>query len=298
MQTSPPRAADRLEASDLAVVLALARGGSLARAGQALAVDASTVFRTAHRLEQRLGQRLFERSRQGWRPTEIGQALAAHAERIEAELDLARGVARSRGDAVAGTVRISTTDTLLQGLLLPALGALAAAHPRLQFELHAGNEPVSLTRRDADIALRATRQPPAHLVGRPLGVIRSAVYAARPAGGSLPPLPELADCPWIAPEDALPDHPSVRWRRRHLPQVQPRYRMHSIGAVLDAISEGLGVGIVPLFLAARHAERLVAVSEPLAECDTRLWLLTHTESRHLRRISAVSEHLARSIALP
>jgi molybdate transport repressor ModE-like protein len=112
-------------AAELALLLALARGGSLAAAAQLAGVDTSTVFRTVQRAEKSLGQRLFERSRQGYRATELGQRLAAHAERIEAELEGARSAVQAREAAVSGLVRISTTDTLLHGLLLPSLRACA-----------------------------------------------------------------------------------------------------------------------------------------------------------------------------
>lgn len=286
-----------LDPLDLQLLLALVRGGTLARAAAALGVDASTVFRKAQRVERRLGQRLFERNRAGYRPTELARDLAAHAERIEAELEAARAAAQAGDARVGGLVRLSTTDTLLQGLVLPALQRLAHEQPRLQFELHAGNEPVNLTQREADIALRATRRPPPHVIGRELGTIQAAVYAARPAGARTPAPPDLAACPWVAPDEALPDHPSVRWRRRHLPRVQPQWRVNSILSVFDAVRLGLGVGIVPVFLA-RTCEHLVPLTPPLPECDTQLWLLTHPESRHLRRIATVAAHLAQAIALP
>ena len=283
-------------ALELATVLAMHRGGNLSGAASLLGADGSTVFRTLRRLEQGTQQRLFDRSRSGYRATELGLQWAAHAERIEAELEAVRSLTQQRGSKVSGRVRISTTDTLLQGILLPALAGLAAAHPLLAFDLDATNEPASLTRRDADLALRATRKPPDHLVGRSLGVIRAAVFARRPLQGALPPMPALRDCPWIAPDEALPDHLSVRWRKRHLPKLVPRYAVHSVLGVLQAIEAGLGVGILPLFLAARRAE-LIALSDPLEECETQLWLLTHPESRHLRRISTVAAHLAQHVRL-
>jgi DNA-binding transcriptional LysR family regulator len=292
MQSTP-------SALELASVLAMHRGGTLSAAAALLGADGSTVFRTLQRLERRVHQRLFERSRSGYRATELGQQWAALGERIEVELEAARALTQIKGGAVTGRVRISTTDTLLQGLLLPALPALAAAHPQLECELDASNEPASLTRRDADIALRATRKPPGHLVGRSLGAIRSAVFARRPPRSlhpELPALPAIADCPWIAPDEALPDHLSVRWRKRHLPRVVPRYGLHSVLGVFQAIEAGLGVGIVPLFLAAGRDD-LVPLTPPLEECETQLWLLTHPESRHLRRISTVAAHLAEHIRL-
>lgn len=285
-----------LGAAELALLLALVRGGTLAAAGQLAGVDTSTVFRTMQRAERALGQRLFERSRLGYRATDLGQRLAEHAERIEAELEAARSAAQLREGAVSGLVRISTTDTLLHGLLLPSLRALRTAHPRLRLEIQARNELANLTQREADVALRATVRPPPHLVGRHLGPIRSAVYIARSLTPPRRQAFDLAGAAWLTVDEVLPDHPSVRWRRRHLPRVEPVLRLSGVQAVFDAVRQGLGVGIAPLFLA-RSCDDVVALTPPLAECESQLWLLTHPESRHLRRIQAVAAHLAETVQL-
>jgi DNA-binding transcriptional LysR family regulator len=281
-----------LSPADLRVVLALARRGTLAAAGELLGVDASTVFRALQRVEKGLQQRLFERTRGGYRPSELGAHLARHAERIEAELEAARGLAHLPGQAVAGTVRISTTDTLLHGLLMPALRSLTQAHPLLAFEINASHELASLTKRDADIALRATSRPPDHVVGKHLGTIRVAIFAARTRGKK----PDIATAPWIAPDEALPQHQGVLWRKRHHPTIVPRYQVSSIVSVLEGIASGLGVGVLPLFLAQGRSD-LMQVSEPLDDAETQLWLLTHPESRHLRRIATVAQHIAGNISL-
>ena len=287
----------RLSPADLAITLAMTRAGTLAAAGERLGVDASTVFRTLQRIERGLGRRLFERTRAGYVPTEVADALAEHAEAVEAALDAAHSTVESEPSQISGTVRITTTDTVLHGLVAPALSALRAEHPLLGFELHTGNELASLTRRDADIAVRATKRPPPHLVGKQIGPIRVALYAAK--RGSVRRLSQVqaGACDWIAPDDALPEHPSVVWRRRHFPKVVPRYRVGSILSVLELIALGLGVGVVPLFLAESRSD-VLRLSEALDECETALWLLTHPEARHLRRVGAVYSHLSQTINLP
>lgn len=286
-----------LAADDLALVLALTRAPTLADAASRLGVDASTVFRALQRIEKGLGRRLFERDRRGYRAGELAQQLAAHGERIEGELEAARSQVAARDDAgVSGMVRITTTDSLLYGLVMPALGALMSRHPQLRLDLAASNEPANLTRRDADLALRATRRPPEHLVGRRLGVIRVAVFAHHRLARRTASIEALAELPWAVPDEALPDHPSVRWRRKHLPKVTPRLELRGILAVMEAVAAGLAVGIVPLFLAAAYAQ-VAALTEPLAECETELWLLAHRESRHLRRIAVVAAELAARLRL-
>ena len=285
-----------LTAPDLEVLLALVRGGTLAQAAARLSADASTVFRSVQRIEKNLGQRLFERTRQGYLPSDAVAEIARHAERIEAELEAARAAAMAPNGEVTGRVRLTTTDSVLRGLVLPCLPALAAQHPRLQLELRSANELVSLTRRDADLALRATPKAPEHLIGRHLGPIRFVACGAK----SLSPARRrktLDQHDWIAPDEAMPEHPSVRWRRKHLPKLAPRHLVDGIVAVVDAIKAGLGVGVVPLFMLDSEPQ-LVALSEPLEGCESQLWLLAHPESRHLRRIAAVYQHFAQNIRLP
>lgn len=282
---------------DLALVLALVRGGNLAGAGEHLGVDPSTVFRTLQRIERAIGRSLFGRTRSGYVPTELAQELAAHAEQLEAILEATRSSLDADPEQVSGQVSLTTTDTVLHGLVAPALSVLSQRHPMLNFMIRTGNELASLTRRDADIAIRATKRPPQHLVGKNLGAIRVAIYRSKRKSKCTLEQVMAGQCDWIAPDEALPEHPSVIWRKRQLPKLQPRYCVSSILSVAELIALGLGVGIVPLFLAKNHPD-LLQLSEPLEACETELWLLTHPESRHLRRIAAVYAHLGESIHLP
>jgi DNA-binding transcriptional LysR family regulator len=296
MQTMIAKTPYQIDADDLATVLAMVRGGTLAGAGERLGVDASTVFRSLQRIERGLGQALFARSRTGYQPLELAATLATRAEALEAVLETARADAQAQPATVAGTVRITTTDTILHGLVAPALKSLSALHPRLTYELHTGNELANLTRRDTDIAVRATKRPPPHLVGKQVGVIKVALFAARKSAWRSLDDVKASQAAWIAPDDALPEHPSVQWRKRHLPKVAPTYRVNSILTVMELVSLNLGVGILPLFLAQGRKD-LVQVTEELEECRTELWLLTHPESRHLRRVSTVFGYLGKEMRL-
>jgi len=286
----------QLSPADLETVLALARGATLAGAGERLGIDPSTVFRSLQRIERGLGQPLFVRSRAGYLPTETAARLAEHAEQMESALEAARSALEAEPAQVSGTVRITTTDTILHGLVAPALRELKDRHPLLAFELHVGNELASLTRRDADIAVRATRRPPQHLVGRQLCPIEFALYARKGKGAPTLRDVESGRADWIAPDDALPDHPSVLWRRKHFPKAIPRYRVNSILSVIELAALGMGVGIVPVFLGDARSD-VRRLSAPIPECASELWLLTHPEARHLRRVAVVYAHLAENLSL-
>jgi DNA-binding transcriptional LysR family regulator len=299
MKTSIANTQYALTASDLEVLLAMVRGGTLAEAAARLGADASTVFRGVQRIEKNLGQRLFERTRGGYLPSESMLGIASHAERIEAELEAARAAAMAPNQEVSGRVRVTTVDTVLRGLVLPGLTALTSRHPLLQLELRGTNELLSLTKRDADLALRAvvpTSRPPGHLVGRHLGAIRFVVCGSK-AMSAAKRRQSLDRHDWIAPDDAMPEHPTVRWRRKTLPKTTPRHLMDGIVSVVDGIRAGAGVGVVPLFMLDTEPQ-LIALSDPLEGCESQLWLLAHPESRHLRRIAAVYQHFAETIRLP
>ena len=152
-------------------------------------------------------------------------------------------------DQVSGALRITSTDTVLHALVAPALRDLMAVHPLLTYELHTGNELANLTRRDADIAVRATKRPPQHLVGKHVGPIRVALFGAKKGSVKRYADVEQGRALWVAPDDALPEHPSVLWRKRQFPKVLPQYKVNSILTVMELVALGFGVGVLPLFLA-------------------------------------------------
>lgn len=278
-----------LELDDLQLLLALVRGRTLAGAAERLKVDASTVFRSIKRIEQNLGERLFERSREGYLPSELALELAARAERIESQLQEAREAAFKSAGEPSGVLRITTTDTILLGLLLPALSGFAEAYPRIQLELNASNAVADLSRRDADVAIRVTRKPPEHLVGLRLGTIRSAVFASRALAARDKGTP-LENREWIALDESVGEHPSLKWRRKHFPGSVPRYRCNSVMAVAGAVIQGLGIGVAPLFLLADNPAVQI-VEGPVEELDSDMWLLAHPDIRHLQRVKLLFDHL-------
>ncbi|WP_253273572.1 LysR substrate-binding domain-containing protein [Collimonas arenae] len=193
-------------------------------------------------------------------------------------------------------MRIITTDTILHGLVAPALTLLHRSHPLLSFDLHAGNELTSLTRRGADIALRATKKPPQHLVGKYVGPIQVALFSAKNAGMKRFDALVAGKSSWIAPDDAVPEHPLVIWRNKHFPRISPTYRVNSILTVAELVGQGLRIGILPIFMTQNQPD-LTQLTEVLDECQAELRLLTHTESRHLRRLSIVFNYLSQSLKL-
>ncbi|HWJ96203.1 MAG TPA: LysR family transcriptional regulator [Telluria sp.] len=296
MKPSYAATPSKLGLADLELVLALVRGRTLAGAAERLGVDTSTVFRSIKRVEKDIGELLFERGRHGYLPTDLGKELAGFAERIETELEEAREKAYNSEAQPSGLLRITTTDTILHSLLLPVLARFTAAYPHVQLELVATNALANLSQRDADVAIRATRKPPEHLVGVMLGTLHAAVFAARSYLERIGTPPDLPQADWVALDDSLPDHPSVRWRREHYPKLSPRYRCNSVLSVAEAVTAGLGVGVVPLFVM-RGRDGVADLSGPLPELETDLWILAHPDVRHLHRVKLLFDFLKQNLEL-
>lgn len=287
----------KLDLADLEIILALHRGRNLAGAAERLKVDTSTVFRSIKRIEKDIGEVLFDRGRQGYLATELGRELASHAERIEAQLEQAREAAFNQGAEPSGTLRVTSTDTLLHSVLLPVMARFAQAYPRIDLELLTTNTMVNLSQRDADIAIRLTNSPPEHLIGSRLGTLRMAVYAGQAYLSTQPKDRHYSEMDWITLDDSIPDHPSHRWRRQQYPKLKARYRMSNLLAVAGAVVGGLGVGVVPLAVL-RDNPQAVVLAGPFAELDMDLWALAHPDTRHLGRMKAMFEFLRTSLDLP
>jgi DNA-binding transcriptional LysR family regulator len=283
--------------NDLRSFLAIARQGSLQGAARTLGVNHSTVFRRLNALEARLGVRLFDRSPRGYALTVAGEHMLASAERVEDEiLGLERRLLG--GDVrLSGGLRVTTTDTLVHGLLGPHLRAFQAAYPAIELELITGNAFFDLSKREADVALRPSRHPGDAMVGRRLAGIAVALYGTRDylAARSRPGSPaELAGHALITGDASLGHLPATRWLAERTPAGAPVLRCNSWLSQFAAARAGLGLAALPCFLADPSPE-LVRVLPPEPALAGELWLLTHADLRRTARVRAFMETLARGL---
>ena len=160
------------------LVLAVQRAGSLKAAASALGIDHSTAFRRLNSLEKELGVRLFERLPGGsYQATPAGERMAAAGERMEDEtLALDRHIA-GRDHRLSGRLRVTSSETLAYSMLTRHLAAFRQEHPGIVVELVIDNRVLSLSRREADIALRPVRPRESDLWGRKLADVTWTLYA-------------------------------------------------------------------------------------------------------------------------
>jgi DNA-binding transcriptional LysR family regulator len=281
-----------MEWDDLRIVLAVFREGTLSGAARRLGVTHSTVFRRLGAIEKQIGARLFERFRDGYVPTPAGETAAEAAARLEDEVLTLERRLSGQDLRPSGVVRVTTTDTL-GTILMRHLPAMRAVHPEIQFEVAISNAMANLTRREAEIAIRPTPEPPEILVGRRVADIAHAIYGSR-AYLSRHEEKDLSTHDWIALDDALASTVIGRWIHENLRAAHITCRVDALPALRDAALAGLGLALLPCYLGdpAPGLRRLAQKTEPRSA----LWLLTHDDLRRTARIRATLDFLAKAFA--
>ncbi len=272
--------------SDLRYVLAVARAGTLAEAARRLGVDQTTVARRLAAAQTALGARLFDRRDGTLHPTAAGEAALTRAERIAREVEALEAAIAGDDAQIAGTVRITAVPILANRLLVPALPALAARHPALALELIAEARNLSLTRRDADIALRLARPERGTALARRIGQLDYAVFAPSRRGRTA--------LRWITYEESLAHLPHARWIAAEVARggVLAPLRVSDAEALVEAVRAGLGRTLLPCFLDG-CAPGLRQVGAPVLTRE--LWLMVHPELRHQARIATVIDWIEATV---
>jgi DNA-binding transcriptional LysR family regulator len=279
---------------DYRTVLAVSLARSLAGAAEQLGVNQSTVFRRLGAMEERLGARLFERSRTGYSLTAAGEEMVKLAERMAEEItDFERRLTghdlRPQGD-----LRVTTNDTLVVHLLTPIFASFRKKYPEITLDVVIGNQSLNLSKRDADVAIRATNDPPETLVGRRLADIPWAIYGAESLGVTTLDPVDYRAYSWIGLGDNLSGLKPGRWLVQNVGEDRIGWKINTVLGLAEAVAEGAGLGLLPCFIA-HTFPNLVPLSEPKQEFAGALWLLTHPDLRGTARVRVFMDHVAAEI---
>lgn len=189
---------------------------------------------------------------------------------------------------LTGVIRITSTDTFMAGLLGPILADFRALHPGIELQVVMNNLFLSLTKREADVAIRPTNAPPDHLVGRRAGRLQTAVYASKAYLAKHPATTPLAAHDWVAPDEGLSHLLQAKWLREQVPPARIAARVDSLVGMTQLVKRGLGLGML-LCMLADAEEELVQVEPPREALDTQVWVLTHPDLKEVARIKAFTD---------
>jgi DNA-binding transcriptional LysR family regulator len=272
---------------DLRHFATLAKEGSLSAAARRLKVDHATVARRVAGLEAALGLKLVDRRARAYILTAEGRRIAAIAARMETiafELDRAASGAQA---GLAGPVTVSAPPTLAATLIAPRLGALYAAHPGISMKLIGEKRSASLSRREADVAVRLSRPTEKSLVARRVGRLDFALFAARAYLGARAP----ADFGFIAYDDTMDEAPQQKWLRAVAGTRRIVLRASDLDVQRAAAKAGLGIAALPRFFgeADPALERLDLGGRGVSR---EIWLAVHRDLRRVPLVRASLDFLA------
>jgi DNA-binding transcriptional LysR family regulator len=281
---------DRIPWDDFRLVKAIADTKSLNGAAALLNINHSTVFRRLADLEKRLGAILFERHRTGYALTPAGDEMAQLAARMDDDVEAFVRKLDGQSLVPSGELRVTTNDTLLVYLLMPVFAAFRRAYPTINLDVVLTNQPLNLSKRDADIAIRATDSPPETLVGRRICGLNWAIYGLASEfpdalEGHLPDLDSLATRLWVSLGDQLGHIRAVRYVHERVPDARIAIKINTVLGLTEAVEEGIGIGPLPCLIADRRP-KLVRLTEPNPDFSTGLWLLTHPDLKASPRVRA------------
>lgn len=167
---------DRLD--ELAVLVAILDGGSLAAGARGTRRSAAAVTRILRELEKRIGVRLVDRNTRRMAPTRAGRELAGHARKLLAQYeDAVREVVVETVEE-RGALRVSAPLAFGQRHLAPVIARFLEAHPKVTVDLALADPIIDLFEQGVDVALRIGRLADSGLVARTVGRIRRIVVAS------------------------------------------------------------------------------------------------------------------------
>ncbi len=283
---------------DFRLIKAIADSRGLGGAAADIGVNHSTMFRRLGQIEEALGTKLFERHRSGYAPTPAGEEMAALASRLDADITSFTRRLAGKEIAASGELRVTTNDSLLVHLLTPIFARFRQRNPAVQLDIVLANQALNLSKRDADVAIRATDSPPDTLVGRRAATIAWALYGRAADFRAAPPeIDELtATRDWVSLGENLSHVKAVQFVRRHVAPQRVAYRVNTVLGLAQAVEAGIGIGHLPCFIG-DAAPDLVRLSPPVADFAADLWLLTHPDLRHSPRVRVFLDFVAGEIAV-
>jgi len=283
-----------LDWDDVRYFLSVAREGSVRAAADRLKVNHSTVLRRIAQLEQKLGAQMFEKLPSGYRLTSAGEEVIEFAEEMEGSSNQLEERVLGRDQDVAGILRVTLPPVVASHLLMDDLITFAKLYPEVEMEILSLDEPVNLTNREADVAIRNVLDRdalPHNLHGRKGPEVCWAVFMSRALLASWA-AGEVEQVRWIVKNRY--GHPD--WcRESDIPTTGTPFRTTDAASQIGALHRGLGITLLPCFVG--DADPLLArVPGCATQKNGTLWMLTHGETRKTKRVRLFTDFIGKRLA--
>jgi len=290
---------------DIKIFLEVARAERLSTAAKRLTMDPSTVSRRLHKLEESIKTKLFDRTQDGHVLTSDGKLLLATACKMEQDAQHAMASIQNNNEENCGLVRIGVTEALGNFFVSPNLLSLQQSHPKIDVHLLLFARYVKISRNEADIAIAVERPKSTSMIVSKLCDYKLQLYAhqnyldkhleqsldGQPQGIALD---QLAEQKWVTYVDNLLFTEQLSYLKE-LDQyvgsdLKPTFSSTSIISQYFAIKSGLGIGILPCFLADQDKDLVKLHGEDIS-INRSFWLVAHPESKRLSHVNTVWQYL-------
>lgn len=294
-----------MELNELQVLQAVAAERSFSRAATRLHRTQPAVSQAIRRLEDELGERLFDRSSKGGRLTEAGTILLDYAERLTRLKDAAEGAVRELQELRRGRVVIGVNEAAVH-VLLPIVVQFREAYPHAQVEMRRVQSrqiPGEVLNRSLDFGLVTFPPGERGLLSVPLGVdeLVMLTHPTHPlARRRQVTMEEFGRQTVIAHNDPSPRRELVLrlFEQKHAP-INIQMSLPSLDGIKRAVEMNLGVALLPRRCALSEIARkqLAAVRVPQLRVPRSLRLLYRQtgESSHAANafLEAAQAHAAK-----
>ena len=271
---------------DIRHFVALAREGTLSAAARTLGVDHATVARRVAALETSTGLKLVDRRARTTTLTEDGKRMATVAAPMEEAAFALGRAAQAAKPGIDGEVSISAPPNFASSVIAPQLIRLRHLHPGIRLKLIGEKRRASLSRREADVALRLLRPLEAGLFVRKIGSFGFSLYGA-PAYLEKTPPHAFA---FIGYDASMAESPQEVWLSTIIGEREVVLRTNDLETQVAAARSGLGIAALPHYLGDSdpRLQRYVVTQKPVSRD---VWLVVHHDLRQVPAVRAVMEFL-------
>ncbi|WGE41991.1 LysR family transcriptional regulator [Actinobacillus equuli] len=276
---------NNLDWSDIHYFVLLVEKQTLKATAEALNVEHSTVSRRIERLEKQLKVHLFDRINKRYLLTADGKRLYTEAKKLQFNVRQFVQAAQD-GSEQMSEVLLSVPPFVSFALISPLLGEFYRRFSHIRLVLVSDLALSSLHQRQADIALRIVKPEHNDLVARRLFDVHYHWYAH--ADYLAHTLSEVRHYLGLNLNGT-----QVQWVQQQLADKPVRFACNDFLLIQSAISQQLGIGLLPLVLGEKTDFVLVAEMPSLS---MPMYLIMHQDVRQTPAVRAVADFLIEMLA--
>jgi len=271
---------------DIRHFVALAREGTLSAAARTLHVDHANVARRVAALEAYTGLKMVDRRARTTTLTDDGKRIAAVVAPMEEAAFTLDRTAQAAKPGIGGEVAVSAPPNFASSVIAPQLIRLRQQHPGIRIKLIGEKRRASLSRREADVALRLIRPEETGVYVRKIGSFGFSLYGA-PAYLDKTPPHAFA---FIGYDASMADSPQEIWLSTIVGEREVVLRTNDLETQVAAARAGLGIAALPHYLGDGDdgLKRFTAPQKPISRD---VWLVVHRDLRQVPSVRAVMEFL-------